>query len=153
MLIAKRLGVMRQTVINLLERPDWRDVREEWECEVGAATDAAERTVRACIKQKKDLRVAAETARWYLAKIKREKFGEKVEHTGTVKTESTNKNFNVNVSTSIPLDQIKGISIEVKRQILAALDEEEAMRQAEQLSKGGTPLTLYTLPVLEQAPN
>lgn len=79
-LIADNLGISCQTVANLLERPDWADVREAWLAEKEQAIDTAEDTVLKAIEQWREVEtprgdkvmvgdadLATTTAKWLLS--------------------------------------------------------------------------------------
>jgi hypothetical protein len=72
--IARRLGVTRQTVIRCLKL--WPDIRARYEQARQEAIDECESTLFYCAKQRRDLSVAASTARFVLTTLRRKRFGE-----------------------------------------------------------------------------
>lgn len=127
--IAENLGCQRKTVCDLLQRPDWTDVLAEYEQEVAGTSDDAERCVREMIRQRYDSAVAAATAKWYLAKIRREIYGDETKTIieggrNPIRTHATVTNADLNIDAlNLPL--------EVKRQILDAIEARDAARLAE----------------------
>lgn len=127
--IAEKLHVSRQTVCNLLNRPDWADVRDLYAQELELSLDDAEETIRHLINQRGDLRVAGENARWLLSRLKKETYG-LADRRFPVNVNVNNQN-NTQVNTAlvgaIPVESLT-LPIEVKRQLLEAVD---AQRKAE----------------------
>ncbi|MCE9519665.1 MAG: hypothetical protein K8R87_08955 [Verrucomicrobia bacterium] len=117
--IATRLGCVRETVTELLQRNDWADVRAAFLAERDEVADEAEGCIRDAIMDKSDVKTATQNARWYLSKVRPDKFGDR----NTVTVEADKKflptqsgDFNVDVSTL-------NLDLDTKRKILAALEE------------------------------
>jgi DNA-binding CsgD family transcriptional regulator len=117
--IAENMGINRNTVDALLARPDWTDVLQEYEAEREAGVDAAEQCIMEAISQRLDIGTASMNARWLLSKLRRHSFGDDKTLTidgGPNPIRTQNVNIDIN-ALNLPID--------VKRQILTALDDEE----------------------------
>lgn len=126
-LIADRMGCTWETVRRYLQNPDpkWDRVRVAYNSAVEAGIDTAESTIIEMIGQRKDLAVAAQTARWFLGHKRANIYGEKatVTHEGTVRVNQ----LNVTLDTlDLPLD--------VKRMILEKMDAKEEELKQKQLA-------------------
>ena len=118
--IAHRLQCRRETVIHLLQRPDWEDVRQAVKQEEEFVLDTAESTLFYCMKQRDDLKIASANAKWLLGRkaIKRG-YGEKQRVTleggkRPIRTEAT-----------IPITALD-LPLELRRQLLEAMNKYEA---------------------------
>lgn len=117
--IADKLKCDRGTIDNLLNRPDWEDVRSAYITEVDETADIAEQSIRDAMEDDSDRAVATLNARWYLSKVRRERFGD--DRTVTVQggdkpIQTVNANLNVDIaSLKLPLD--------TKKQILKAMED------------------------------
>lgn len=128
--IAKNLGVSRMTVRKLLVRPDWADVREAWEEECENLGDLAVTTIKDMIKQRLDFGTAAGAAKWYLSRVRREQFGDESK---TI-IEGGKKPLQINqLNANIPIEALD-LPIEVKRQIINALDARDEAEKSRELS-------------------
>lgn len=137
MLIAKNLGVLRTTVKHLLERPDWRDVREEWEQIIDEAIDEAEECVLGVVRDiKVDPAVRTLNARWLLTKGRRERFGEEVKHVvaGDKNNPVRHQHLHANL---VDIEKLRGVSPAAKREFLLALDAEQTDKEAAELVIAG----------------
>lgn len=129
-MIAENLGVSRSVVVNLLNRPDWTDVNVMWQEEVAGGVDDAKICIRQAIAQRLDLGVASMNARWYLSKIEKEIFGDQSKTIVEGGDKAINiTNLNIDVST-LPLP------LEVKRQILEAIEKKDEEQRQRQLTNG-----------------
>lgn len=129
-LIAENLGVARSTVTTLLDRPDWADVLALYMEEVEAGKDEAETCIRDAIKQRGDLSTASLNARWLLSRVRRQKYGDE----STVKVEGGKTPVRLDVlSANIPVESLN-LPLELKRQIIEAMDAKEDGDRAMELS-------------------
>lgn len=129
-LIAENLRCNPHTVRNLLNRPDWEDVRAEWASERAMLVDKAYGTVDYALSQRVDIGTAANTAKWVLQHLERERFGEGAR---TVVVEGgknpiRTENKNVNVNANIDVSEL-GLPVEARRAILMALDARDRERE------------------------
>lgn len=68
--IARRLSCHTYTVGRLLRKPGWEDVAEAYQDEVERVADESEIAIYDAIRQRHDLRLAAENARWMLERLR-----------------------------------------------------------------------------------
>jgi hypothetical protein len=122
-LIADNLGIAYQTVANLLERPDWADVREAWLAEREKAIDTAEDTVLKAIEGDDPI-PATTNARWLLSKLRPAQYGEKQ----TAVIEGGDKPLKI-LQGVVDLNAL-ALPLEIKRHVLQALDAKEADERA-----------------------
>jgi hypothetical protein len=133
--IAMNLGVSRELLKRTMERPDWADIRELWEQAREEGIDEAELTILHAIRQRLDLGTAAATARWFLSKVQRERFGDDKTLTveggdHPIKTQSVNVNLD---SLDLPL--------EVRRVLLHAIDVKDEEERRKMLGPVQSSLT------------
>lgn len=121
-LIAERLGCSYETVRRCLEREDWEDVRWAVQDEMDKVADLAEETIALTIKQRLDLNLASQNARWLLtrARHKDRKMGDE----SKVTVEGGDRPLRLQQSVQMSLDTID-LPIEVKRSILEAMEKEK----------------------------
>lgn len=116
--IAKGLDTSSERVRILLDRPDWDDVREAWLEEMRAMKDHAICALRDAMIQRLDVATAARTAQWYLSKVEREQFGDKVNEGEPIRVQHAHLHATVSVDAlDLPLD--------VRRKILEAAEAKE----------------------------
>ena len=131
-LIAKNLGCPVQSVYNILARDEWADMREALQREQDSVADSAEKTVKEMIAQRVDYNVASTTARWLLtrARHKDRQMGDesKVVHEGGDKPIEIKGD-------NVPVEHLD-LPIEVKRQVLEALDRRIALDSREKDKAG-----------------
>lgn len=112
--IAERLGVYYGTVSNLLNRPDWQDVRREWAIEKERGVEIAKATIMDAIQQRLDIGIAAANARWLLSKALAQEYGDKITQTIQGGSEPI-KIMSANVDVS-------ALPLELRRQLLEAIE-------------------------------
>ena len=128
--IARNMGVHRQTVVNLIERPDWADMRALLKEEIDTRADLAEEAILTSIKSRVDPSQTL-NARWYLSKVKKVIYGDEtrtVIEGGETPVKVATLNIDVN-----ELD----LPLELKREILLALDKKEEQRNLLELKAQG----------------
>lgn len=115
--IALNLGCKRYTVEALLKRPGekWDVVRRAYDAEVETGIDGAEATVHDLIDQKKDLAVAAQTAKWLLSRRRKQ-------YADTASNQPVPTPTHTQINIGVVLDKM---SVEEKRAFLKKMDEEE----------------------------
>lgn len=118
--IAKRLDLDWITTARLLDRPDWGTVRDLWLAERQRAVDEAEDTILYSIRQRHDLPTASTTARWLLAKLRKDRFGDE----NKVVVEGGRKAVRMEHEHSVefPLEKLP---LKVKRKLLRLIEVEE----------------------------
>lgn len=117
--LAKRLRITRYTVINLLKRADWEDVRRAWEQEKEKVKDLAHRTIKDAMRQRIDMPLATATAKWYLERMDKE-FQTKTQVDGVIRHDHRH------VHTQIPMDDLLSrMTIEEKRRLMQAIDQRD----------------------------
>lgn len=124
--IAERLKVTRGTVDDLLERPDWSDVRELYFEELKTRTDYAEDRLMRSIVQEDDPVLATKAATWLLERTMAETYGKRVIQT-TVHEGGQNPIRHIGIQ--IPVEALDK-PVEVQRELLKSLDQHE-QRQIE----------------------
>lgn len=124
-LIADRLGVTYWTVNNLLDRPDWADVKEAWLAEKEKAADKAEDAILKSIEHfDADPALSTLNARWLLSKLRPAQFGDK----STTVLEGGENPIKV-MQGMVDLNAL-ALPPEIKRKVLDALDaKDEAERE------------------------
>lgn len=125
-LIAKNLGVTYSVVHDLLERPDWSDVKQAWLDEKEKSADKAEDVILKSIEDyDEDPSLATANAKWLLSKLRPKEFGDK---TTTVLEGGENP---IKVMQGMVDLNALALPPEIKRQVLEALDaKDEAEREA-----------------------
>ena len=125
--IAERLGCARGTVDNLLNRKGWEDVRAAYEDEVDKVGDLAEETVRFAMKNRVDLHVASQNARWYLERMCKDRgFGKEEKLTlqgGDKPIEITQQ--------AIPIEALD-LPLVLRKQILQHLEDQTKEQEGEE---------------------
>ncbi len=121
--IVERLGCSYCYFLTILKRPHWEDIREAIREEMDQVADLAEGTVRDAIEQRLDIGTALKASTWLLtrARHKDRQMGDE----SKVTLEGGDKPIQVSKNVSV---ESLDLPIEVKRQILAAVeaqDEEE----------------------------
>jgi hypothetical protein len=134
-LIAANLGVTYSVVHNLLERPDWADVRQAWLDEREKSADKAEDAILKSIEDyDEDAALATANARWLLSKLRPKEFGDK----STTVLEGGENPLKI-MAGMVDLNQL-ALPPEIKRQVLNALDaRDEAEREAAALQAPVAP--------------
>lgn len=129
-LIAANLGVTYSVVHDLLERPDWQDVRQAWLDEKEKSADKAEDAILKSIEDyDEDPALATNNARWLLSKLRPREFGDK----STTVLEGGENPIKV-MHGMVDLNDL-ALPPEIKRQVLNALDaKDEAEREAAALA-------------------
>lgn len=128
-LIAENLRIGYNTVCLILQRPDWQDVKALLDAERQKAIDKAEDVVMNAIEGN-DVVIATQNARWLLARLRPDQYAEK----STTVLEGGNNPIKV-LQGVVDLNALN-MPLEVKRQVLAALDaKQEAEREKELIPK------------------
>lgn len=144
-LIADALGITYNTVHQLLERPDWQDVKQAWLDEKEKSADKAEDAILKSIEDyDEDPALATNNARWLLSKLRPKEFGDKT----TTVLEGGENPIKV-MAGMVDLNQL-ALPPEIKRQVLNALDakdEQEREAAALQAPQQAQLLAPVALPV------
>lgn len=119
--IAENLGCSYGTVGNLLRRPDWADMLEAFNDEVECGVDLAQQTIMDAMRQRLDMGVASNTARWYLSHMRRDQFADKTIIEGGANPIKV-------VQANIDVDTLN-LPIEMKRQLLLAMDNKDEQQR------------------------
>jgi hypothetical protein len=128
--IAENLDCTWGVVQNCLLKKGWEDIVAAYEEECEDRGDRAENAVDDAIDQRKDMKTSARTARWYLEQKHSDRgYGNKVEHSfkkGVHPLHVEEKRINID-SLDLPID--------VKKQVLYAIEKKEAEDDARRLTR------------------
>lgn len=125
--VIEKLKIHRATLKSILAREDWADMVEELKNEVEDGVDIAENTILDAMKQRLDMNLAANTAKWYLSKRRKETFGEEqTKADAGAKTIHDHRTQTVNIG----VDALN-LPVEMKRKLLQELDRYEDKRNKE----------------------
>jgi len=122
--IAVRMQIARASVNTYLNRSDWKDVRAVYDQECEHVGDIAETTIIELMKQRKDLGVAARTARWFLER----KF---VDRGYKPKKNISHECSKDNCLSQDKLIDLEKLPLELKRQLLQAIEEIECSEETQ----------------------
>ena len=115
-IIARRMGVTWNAIQRRLKRKDWASARKALYMEENRILDIAEQTLEEAMTQKKDPKLAVNTAKWVLSRRRRDIYAEKPpeENTpGTIRIQAEQINL---AQLNLPLD--------VRRKLLEAMRAE-----------------------------
>ena len=119
--IAKNLGCARSTIYKWLKDAD-EEILEALQDEIDSVGDVAEKTILTVMRQRLDLGVAATTSKWYLErKCTNRGYKPKTELT----LEGGQNPFHVKNESILPLESLN-LSIETRKELLAAMEEKES---------------------------
>jgi hypothetical protein len=130
-LIAAKLRVDRTTVCRRLDDPSWNEVLCVYADEVERGHDRAEAVIQLAMRNEIDLPTATLNARWWLARRRPKEYGEK----STTIVEGGDKPIRT-TSMNINIDALK-LPVEMKRQLLEAIDAHEQVLLDERLKAEG----------------
>lgn len=112
--IARRLGCTYDAIHRRLKREDWADIRFEMQQESERMACEAEEAIVVAMKQRINLKVMADAAKWVLEKLRPEKY-----------RKDPDVNVTVASQTVVPVAHL-GLSLEQKKALLSATEDMDA---------------------------
>jgi hypothetical protein len=120
-LIAKALDCHICTVHILLNKPGWDDVREALQQEIESVADLAEKNIRSALLQRFGPDHAMQTSKWLLTRPRYARRG--MMDANRIAIEGGDSPIQVQ-TTNVPIEALN-LPVEVRRQILKAIEEKE----------------------------